>query len=63
MCRSQRMGDMQVCGYCGLTWDIADPDRPSCRDPREEALRQREAVRGMSPRQVINYLKELVSDE
>lgn len=29
-CAAVQHGDEMQCGRCGLTWDVADPERPSC---------------------------------
>jgi len=42
MCFAKRYGDQMICGPCGLSWDITDPEPPECRkvDHRTRAVRQ-----------------------
>lgn len=30
VCRSRRVGDQMLCGFCGLSWDMTDPEPPKC---------------------------------
>lgn len=30
-CRARQYADQMSCGACGLTWDVNDPDPPTCR--------------------------------
>lgn len=38
-CKARRCGDEYHCGWCGLQWDVKDPDPPKCRD-NFEVLRE-----------------------
>ena len=29
-CYAQQCGDEMLCGRCGLTWDVGDPEPPAC---------------------------------
>lgn len=33
-CYARQYGDQMQCGKCGLTWDINDPEPPSCKPIR-----------------------------
>ena len=30
VCMARRYGDQMICGPCGLTWDVNDPEPPEC---------------------------------
>ena len=34
-CKARRYSDQMICGRCGLTWDVNDPEPPKCLS-REE---------------------------
>ena len=38
-CQARRHTDHYSCRYCGLQWDLKDPDPPECRDPKQTGRR------------------------
>lgn len=30
-CKARQYSDQMMCGYCGLQWDVNDPDPPLCQ--------------------------------
>lgn len=30
-CKARQYSDEMQCGWCGLCWDVNDPDPPECR--------------------------------
>ncbi len=57
-CKAYREQDTMVCGLCGLSWGVDDPDRPECNPvkpalpmgiaPRIRSLIRRHNLRGKS---------------
>lgn len=41
-CKARQYSDQMMCGQCGLTWDMNDPEPPTCG---EEARRQHQENR------------------
>lgn len=35
-CKARQYSDQMHCGYCGLQWDVNDPEPPKCRDKHDE---------------------------
>lgn len=52
-CKARRCGDEYHCGWCGLQWDVKDPDPPKCRD-NFEVLRE---LHGLKKREDDELLK------
>lgn len=41
-CKARQFSDEMICGECGLTWDVNDPEPPLCpaERPKETDPRQ-----------------------